>query len=101
MDNFFKSIWSGLIAGIFATVVGSALVKMLFEFLAGSGMIQWNNGVFSVEQERTIFVLGIMFNFIPFQYFKIKRAEKAMNGVVIITILATAIWIIYYYKSLF
>ena len=101
MDKFLLSIWSGLIAGIFATIVGSALVKMLFEFLAQSGIIQWNNGMFSIQQERTIFVLGIMFNFIPFQYFKIKRAEKAMNGVVIITILATAVWIIYYYKSLF
>ncbi|HEB61981.1 MAG TPA: hypothetical protein ENI82_02410 [Bacteroidetes bacterium] len=101
MNKFSKSIWSGIIAGVFATIVGSALIKMLFEFLAQSGMIQWNNGIFSIQQERTIFVLGIMFNFIPFQYFKIKGAEKAMNGVVIITILATAIWIIYYYKSLF
>ncbi len=101
MNKFYKSIWSGLIAGVFATVVGSALIKMLFEFLAQSGMLQWNNGMFSIQQERTIFVLGIMFNFIPFQYFRIKKAEKAMNGVVIITILATAIWIIYYYKSLF
>ncbi len=101
MNTFSKSIWYGIIGGIFATVVGSALVKMAFEFLAQSGLIQWNNGVFSIQQERTIFVLGIMFNFIPFQYFKVKRAEKAMNGVVIVTIVATIIWIIYYYKSLF
>lgn len=101
MNKFSKSIWAGIIAGIFATVVGSALVKILFEFLAQSGIIQSNNGMFSIQQERTIYVLGILMNFIPFQYFKIKRAEKAMNGVVIITIIATVVWIIYYYKSLF
>jgi heme/copper-type cytochrome/quinol oxidase subunit 4 len=101
MKNFNKSIWIGMIASIFTIIVGSALVLMIFEFLAKYGIIQWNSGSFSIQQERTIFVLGIMINLIPFQYFKRSRAEKAMNGVVLMTIAAVVVWIVYYYKSLF
>lgn len=101
MGDLKKSIWIGIISSIFASIVGSALVMIIFEFLAKNGMIQWYNGFFSVEQQRTIYVIGIMFNLIPFQYFKIKRAEKAMNGVVFMTIIAVVVWVVYYYKSLF
>ncbi len=101
MHDFNKSIWFGLIMGVFTTIVGSALVMMVFEFLAKLGIIQYSSYGFSPIQQRTIYVLGIFMNIIPFQYFKRIKAEKAMNGVVIITILAVAIWIIYYYKSLF
>ncbi|HHH54517.1 MAG TPA: hypothetical protein ENK91_12725 [Bacteroidetes bacterium] len=101
MNGFYKSIWFGLIMGIFTTIVGSAIVMMIFELLAKLGVIQYSSLGFSPTQERTIYVLGIFMNIIPFQYFKKVKAEKAMNGVVIVTILAVAVWIIYYYKSLF
>ena len=101
MKEFNKSIWIGIISGIAVPIVGSAIVMMIFEQLAKSGLIQSYMGTFSIEQERTIYVLGIMFNLIPFQYFKMKKAGKAMNGVVMMTIFAVVIWIIYYYKSIF
>ena len=101
MRDYYKSIWFGLIAGVFTTIVGSAIIMMAFEYLAKLGMLQYSSNGFSQTQQRTIYVLGIFMNIIPFQYFKRVKAEKAMNGVVFITILAVVIWIIYYQKSLF
>ena len=101
MENFKRSTLAGIIAGIAFPIVGSAIVMMIFEQLAKWGVISASMGIFSIEQERTIYVLGILFNLIPFQYFKVKKAENAMTGVVTMTIVAVIIWVIYYYKSIF
>jgi len=101
MKEFNKSIWLGILVGIVVPIVGYAITLMVFEQLASIGAIQSFQGTFSNTQTRTIWVLGIIFNLIPFQYFKIKRIEKAMNGIVMMTIIAVIIWIIYYNKSLF
>lgn len=101
MENFKNSLWFGILVGISVPILGSAIVMIIFEQLAKMGYIQGSPGNFSIVQERTIYVLGIMFNLIPFQLFKIKKSEKALSGVVMMTILAVFVWVIYYYKSIF
>ncbi len=101
MYNFDKSIWIGILFGLALPVVGYALTLMVFEQLAKAGMVQSSLGQFSPLQNRTMWVIGIMFNLIPFQYFKVKRAERAMNGVLLMTIIAVIVWIVYFHKELF
>ena len=101
MENFKRSMLAGIIAGIAFPITGAAITMMIFEQLAKWGVISASMGIFSVQQERTIYVLGILFNLIPFHYFKRLKAVKAMNGVVMMTILAAVIWLVYYYKTLF
>jgi amino acid permease len=101
MKDFNKSIWIGILIGIAIPIVGYAIVLIIFEKLAKAGLIQSSQGMFSIAQERTIWVLGIMFNMIPFQYFKFKKADRAMTGVVMMTILAVFIWLFYYHESIF
>ncbi len=101
MENFNKSIWIGILLGIAVPIVGYAVTLMVFEQLAKMGIVQSYMGQFSPAQSRTIWVIGIMFNLIPFQYFKVKKAERAMTGVLMMTIVAVVIWVIYYYKFLF
>jgi amino acid permease len=100
MKEFYKSIWFGLLLGTAVPIIGSALVLIAFEQLSKMGIIQSNMGSFSIEQERTIYVLGILINLIPFQYFKYKKEEKVMSGIVTMTIIAVIAWVIYYYKTL-
>jgi hypothetical protein len=101
MSDFKTSIWFGIVIGICLPVVGAAITKMIFEQLAETGIIPTDSGVFSVNQERTIWVIGIIFNLIPFQYFKAKKAENVMKGILYMTILAVAIWLIYYFRTIF
>jgi len=101
MERFDRSIWIGLLLGAALPVVGYAVTLMVFEQLAKMGLVQSSMGEFSPTQSRTMWVIGIMFNLIPFQYFKVKRAERAMNGVLMMTIVAVVVWVIYYYKFLF
>jgi len=101
MERFDRSIWIGILLGAVLPVVGYAVTLMVFEQLAKMGIVQSSMGEFSPTQSRTMWVIGIMFNLIPFQYFKVKRAERAMNGILMMTIVAVVIWVIYYYKFLF
>ena len=101
MEYFKKTIWFGIIIGICVPIVGAAIIKMVFELLAGADIIPTNYGVFSVNQERTIWVIGIIFNVIPFQFFKVRRADNVMRGILYMTILAVAIWLVYYFNSIY
>lgn len=101
MNDYLKTRWFGMIAGLFTPIVGSALVMILFEFLGKSGKIPTMGGTLSDNQIRTVYVIGIMLNLIPFQYLKKIKYEKAMSGVVIMTIICIAVWIVYFSKSIF
>ena len=101
MNDFKTSIWFGIIIGICIPVIGAAITKMIFEQLAGASIIPTNSGVFPINQERTIWVIGIIFNLIPFQYFKAKKSENLMKGILYMTILAVTIWLIYYFRTIF
>ncbi len=101
MEKYKDSIFTGILIGISVPIVGAALTMILFEELVKLGVMRSSLSGFSVIQERTIYVIGILFNLIPFQYFKYKKYFQSLNGVVSMTILAIIIWVIYYYKSLF
>ncbi len=101
MENYKDNILTGLLVGMAVPIVGAALTMIFFEELVKFGVMKSYLGGFTITQERTIYVIGILFNLIPFQYFKYKRYFKSLNGVVSMTILAIIIWVIYYHKSLF
>ena len=101
MNNFLSSIWFGLILGLLIPIIGSAIVMMIFEQLAKMNIMHTIDGVLSVGRLRSVYLFGIVFNLIPFQYFKRKNQEKVMNGIVIMTIILAAVWIIYFSKTLF
>lgn len=101
MNNFKNSLAFGIIIGICVPVFGAAITKILFEQLANANIIPTTEGAFSVNQERTIWVIGIICNLIPFQYFKTKNAEKVMKGILYMTLIGVTIWLIVYAGSIF
>ena len=50
-------------------------------------------------RERTIAILAVCLNLIPFQLFKKRRNEKTMQGILIATFIYVFIWI-YYFANL-
>ena len=101
MNNFKNSLWFGILIGICVPVVGAAITKMIFEQLANADVIPTVADKFSINQERTIWVIGIIFNLIPFQYFKAKRSENVMKGILYMTIVVVIIWVIFFSRSIF
>jgi len=96
-----RNFWLGLALGIAVPVVGYAIVLILFEQLTSMGiMTERITGVSQVKQMRTMAVLAIATNLIPFNVFKIKRKQSGMRGVLLATMLYAFAWVIYFWSSL-
>jgi len=85
----------GLIFGLCIPFVGYATILMLLEQLAK--MESLGSEIQTIHfRQRTIAILAICLNLIPFNIYKNKRFESSMRGVVIATFIYVFIWCIYF-----
>lgn len=81
----------GLILGIAFPLLGYGLLKGLFWVLS-----QWVNSDYGDWRTRTITLLAICFNLIPFNAFIKGKHENSMRGVIIPTVIYGATWAFIY-----
>ncbi len=87
-----NSIVIGLVLGILLPILGYGLLKGLFWVLS-----QAVNSDYSGWRERTITLLAICFNLIPFNYYKKKKYfTNSMRGVVVPTVIFGGLWVYYF-----
>ena len=89
----------GLILGLILPVVGYAILLEIYGLLSGSGVIS-DEGFSTTFRERTIALLAVCFNLIPFTYFNNRRMYNGMRGLVFPTVLFVMIWLFYFRKSI-
>ncbi len=89
----------GLILGFILPVVGYALLLEIYDQLSSSGIIS-DEGFSRTFRERTIALLAICFNLIPFTFFNRKRMQNGMRGLVFPTVLFVIIWLYYFRESI-
>lgn len=91
----------GFAIGATTPVLGYILISFIFEQLTDSGLMGELGSSFSVlKRQRTLAVLAIASNLIPFQLFKNKRKYDHMRGLVITTFIYAIVWIIYFWDSI-
>lgn len=90
----------GIILGICAPIVGFALIEMLFEGLESLGAIDGMTSSSAAGRTRTLSLLAICANIIPFEIYRKKRYENTMRGLVFPTIIYVGIWIYMYQEVL-
>ena len=91
----------GIILGICVPIVGYALLLMVFDGLTDMGVIDEVSGSGLNQRTRTLTLLGICTNIIPFEIFRKKRFENTMRGLVFPTIIYVGIWIYLFKDVLF
>lgn len=89
----------GLILGFLLPVVGYAILLEIYDQLSSSGIIS-DEGFSRTFRERTIALLAICFNLIPFTFFNKKRMQNGMRGLVFPTVLFVITWLIYFRESI-
>jgi len=96
-----KNILIGLVLGLGVPVVGYAIIMIIFEQLTDLGWMNELSSSFGVmKRMRTMGVLAIAVNLIPFNYFKRAGNMNSMRGIVLATFLYAAFWIIYFWSSI-
>jgi hypothetical protein len=89
----------GLLIGALTPIIGFTIIEFLFNLLTDFGLMEEVTVSISPRRERTIGLLAICFNLIPFQYCKNKKWDNTMRGIIFPTMIYVGFWI-YRYKAI-
>ncbi len=95
-----NTIWIGLLLGLALPFVGYAVLLTLFEQLEQLGLVS-QKGFSANFRVRTLTVIAICFNVIPFNYYQRKRYIQSMRGLVFPTVIYAVAWVITFGKEIF
>ena len=94
------SLILGILLGLAVPFVGYAVILMIFEQIGAS---EWLNSEARTItfRARTIAVLAICLNIIPFRFYQKQRYEASMRGVIVATMIYVGLWMFKFASHLF
>jgi len=95
------TLGKGLLIGSLVPFAGYLIAFALFDFLA-----QWSESGGLLEysadfRPRTLVLVGLMCNLIPFHYFIRQGETRTVRGIVLPTLIYGLIWFFYFRESIF
>ncbi len=94
-----NKIVTGLILGVLLPIIGYFFFGALFQLLTKAGIMN-PDGFSETWRHRTVALLAIMLNLIPFQIFKARHFDQSMRGLIFPTVLLVIAWVIYFRGAL-
>lgn len=94
------SLIVGVLLGLAVPFVGYALILTLFEQLAATDWLSSETRTITFRA-RTIAVLAICLNIIPFKYYQKQWYQTTMRGIVIATLLYVGVWLFNFAGDIF
>ena len=95
------SLFTGLVLGAIVPVVGFVLMEQLFNLLGVAGIIPQVASESITRSMRTIGLLAICSNLIPFEICRRNRYDHTMRGIVFPTLIYVGFWVYKYFYVLF
>jgi hypothetical protein len=95
------SIFTGLVAGAIVPVLGFIVLDYIFTFLGMKGYIPDGAIVDMERRMKTIGLIALCCNIIPFEICRKNRYDATMRGVVFPTLIYVGCWVYKYYDTLF
>ena len=100
MDNK-DIIVVGLALGAIFPIAGFVIVETIFGLLTDMGLMEEaGTGIYS-QRSRTMGLLAICFNLLPFNWAKNRKYDNIMRGIVFPTLLYVGYWLYLYSSILF
>jgi hypothetical protein len=94
------SIILGVFLGLAIPFVGYALILTLFEQIAAAEWLNPETRTISFRS-RTIAVLAICLNIIPFKIYQKRWQENTMRGIIIATLVYVGVWVYQFAGGIF
>ncbi len=94
-----NELWVGFILGLIIPVAAFSLLSMLFEQIALFGWVN-NEGFSPTFRQRTLTLVALCFNLIPFNHFQKRRLLLSMRGIAVITVIYAVAWVVYFGKEI-
>ena len=94
------SLLLGLLLGLAVPFVGYAIILTLFEQLAATEWLSSETRTITFRA-RTMGVLAICLNIIPFKYYQKQWYQTTMRGVMIATLFYVGFWLVKFSGDIF
>ena len=91
----------GFVLGAILPVLGYVVFDGLFEFLSEQGLMATTSGAGVSRRMRTVGLLAVCSNLLPFQWAKRNHYDDTMRGIVFPTLIYVGYWIYFFYDQLF
>ncbi|HRO09456.1 MAG TPA: hypothetical protein PK611_12035 [Saprospiraceae bacterium] len=96
-----NSLLMGFVIGAITPVLGFYLIENLFDLMTQMGWMDEVSMSTGSKRYRTMALLAICCNLIPFNITKIKKWDESMRGIVFPTLIYVGAWIYTFYDQLF
>jgi len=93
--DYKDNIITGILLGLLTPLVAWFIVKFGFDII-GNMSARSEFGGTPTWRPRTLALIALCFNLIPFQIAKMKRYDKTLRGIVFPTIIFVAVWFLYF-----
>jgi len=95
------SILMGIVLGAIVPVLGYLAIEAIFNLMSQMDLMEVVSGGAMSRRVRTLALLGICCNLIPFNIAKRNRWDDTLRGIVFPTLIYVAAWCIKYLAVLF
>lgn len=95
------SIFLGFFLGAVFPIIGFVLVEFIFGLLTDAGLMDAVSTSTMSRRTRTLALIGICFNLIPFNFAKSRRLDNTMRGIIFPTLIYVGFWMYQYSSALF
>ena len=95
-----NSIFTGLVLGAVVPVLGFIVVEFIFSLLIQVNLMEYVDGSGTSRRMRTLALIGICSNLVPFHIARRNKWDNTMRGIVFPTLLYVGFWL-YQFGSLF
>ncbi|MEY2948853.1 MAG: hypothetical protein ACO388_03600 [Saprospiraceae bacterium] len=95
-----NKIWVGILVGLLVPFIGLAVLELLLEQLDELVFQQARNRLSESFKDRTLYLIAIIFNIIPFQLYNKQKKILSMRGMVIATTIYAIAWMVLFVKEI-
>jgi len=95
-----NKIWVGILVGLLVPFIGLAVLELLLEQLDELVFQQARNRLSESFKDRTLYLIAIIFNIIPFQLYNKQKKILSMRGMVIATTIYAIAWMVLFEKEI-
>ncbi|MFZ1750029.1 MAG: hypothetical protein WAU01_07550 [Saprospiraceae bacterium] len=96
-----NSILTGFVIGCLFPVLGFVLVEFIFNTLTHYGLMAEVSASTAGRRFRTIALIALCTNLIPFNYAKNRKSDHTMRGIVFPTLIYVMAWLYKFAGDLF
>ena len=101
MMNDNNTIPIGLLLGTLVPMLAFVVIETMFSGLEAVGLFEEATSSAMAQRERTIGLLAICSNLLPFNFCKRRKWDNVMRGIIFPTLIYVGAWLYRYHDILF